>query len=182
MSGPMDGSRSCKPTPASSVTAVTTPPTGETSPAGHAQQRQRLHPRAVHDPCGRGRAAAQRASRPQRHADVRQPVRHRSVVAPRARRLSGCSTGVRQGQPLGALLGFRLERGLHDTELDVAIAALARAGAAGGAAARRRRRRHRGHRGQQRGGRARRSRSCGRATSRRSSLRRSPTTPAAAHD
>ena len=54
-------------------------------PARHAQQRPGLHPRAVHDPCGRRRAAAQRASRPQRHADVRQPVRHRSVVAPRAR-------------------------------------------------------------------------------------------------
>jgi hypothetical protein len=31
--------------------------------------------------------------------------------------------GVRQGQPLGALLGYRFERGLHDHELDQYIAA-----------------------------------------------------------
>ncbi|MGH9892760.1 MAG: hypothetical protein ACREA0_12375, partial [bacterium] len=31
--------------------------------------------------------------------------------------------GVRQGQPLGALLGYRFERGLHDQELDQYIAA-----------------------------------------------------------
>ena len=54
-------------------------------PAGHAQHRPRLHPRALHDPCGGRRVAAQRASRRQRHAGVRQPVCHRSVIAPRAR-------------------------------------------------------------------------------------------------
>ena len=30
--------------------------------------------------------------------------------------------GVRQGQPLGALLGYRFERRLHDDNLDVEIA------------------------------------------------------------
>src|SRR5690606_31145201 len=34
--------------------------------------------------------------------------------------------GVRQGQPLGALLGYRFERGLHDHELDRYIAVFRR--------------------------------------------------------
>src|SRR5262249_44866040 len=32
--------------------------------------------------------------------------------------------GIRSGQPLGALLGYRIERGLHDLGLDTAIPAL----------------------------------------------------------
>ena len=39
--------------------------------------------------------------------------------------------GVRQGQPLGALLGYRFERRLHELRLDRFIAAAARARAAG---------------------------------------------------
>src|SRR5215469_10744575 len=42
----------------------------------------------------------------------------------RAREAQRLLDGVRQGQPLGALLGYRLERRLHDLQLEVLIARL----------------------------------------------------------
>lgn len=45
----------------------------------------------------------------------------------RARRAAALLDGVRQGQPLGALLGYRLERQLHELQLDRFIEGLRRA-------------------------------------------------------
>ena len=112
-----------KPTPASSVTAVTTPPTGETTPL----VTRNNDPGFIHAPSmtHAGAAALLRNAHlgpngtPTSDSPFAIDLSSRRVRA--AQRLLD---GVRQGQPLGALLGFRLERGLHDTELDVAIAGL----------------------------------------------------------
>ena len=86
--------------------------------AADAGERQRLHPRAVDDACRHRRAAAQRAPRADRRAAA-PPGRSRSTC-----RRAGCARptrlleGLRQGQPLGALLGYRVERLLHDTRVD----------------------------------------------------------------
>ena len=87
---------------------------------------RRLHPRAV-DGAGVGRGrAAQRLPRARRASDGAGAVRDR----PLARRACGSREslldGVRQGQPLGALLGYRFERGLHDRQLDRFIAGFRR--------------------------------------------------------
>ena len=112
-----------KPTPASSVTAVTTPPTGETTPL----VTRNNDPGFIHAPSmtHAGAAALLRNAHlgpngtPTSDSPFAIDLSSRRVRA--AQRLLD---GVRQGQPLGALLGFRLERGLHDTELDVSIAGL----------------------------------------------------------
>src|SRR6476646_920193 len=44
----------------------------------------------------------------------------------RVREASRLLDGVREGQPLGALLGYRIERSLHDAALDRFIAPLRR--------------------------------------------------------
>ena len=46
------------------------------------------------------------------------------LTSRRAREANGLLDGMRQGQPLGALLGYRVERNLHDASLDHLIAPL----------------------------------------------------------
>ena len=129
---PTAGSRTCRPTPAARAAPVHAAGRRSRS-ARRASQRQRLHPRAVDDACrGRG-AAAQRASRC--HRRRREPTARSRSTCRRAAcaRRRGCSTGVRQGQPLGALLGYRFERSLHDLGARSLHRAAARARAACGA-------------------------------------------------
>ena len=85
MSAPTAGSRTCEPTPASSVTAGETPPAGEPGPlVARADDTGFIHaPSMTH-------AAAAALLRnahlgPDRHAAAGRPVRDRSVVAARAR-------------------------------------------------------------------------------------------------
>ncbi len=164
-----------KPTPASSVTAVTTLPAGEAAPL----VTRNNDPGFIHAP-SMTHAAAAALLRNAHLGPNGMPASDSpfaiDLSSRRAREAERLLDGLRQGQPLGALLGFRLERGLHDTELDVAIAGLRGLAPLGGAPARRRRRRHRGDRRQQRGGRARARPPVAEQSSRQSSRRRSPST------
>src|SRR5262249_48570833 len=118
-----------RPTPASSVTAVTALPTGEPGPLGTPNN----DPGLIHPPSITHPAAPALPRHPHRpptaHPAPRGPPPPDSPSAidlssRGAREAERLLDGLRQGQPLGALLGFRLERGLHDVELDVAIAGL----------------------------------------------------------
>ena len=77
------------------------------------QRQRRLRPRAVAAAGGHRGGAAQRATcrtrDPPSHDRSRQPV-----VGARARGASRSCEGVRNGQPIAALLGYQLERGLHE--------------------------------------------------------------------
>ena len=106
-----------KPIPASFVKPVTTLPRRRAGTAADAGQRQRLHPRAVDDARRDRGAAAQRAPRPDRRAEPDGPFAI-ELSSRRVREASRLLDGVRQGQPLGALLGYRVERLLHETVVD----------------------------------------------------------------
>ena len=107
------GARRCT-GPSSCSTTISTKTPAATAAAARARQRERrLHPRAVAQPRGHRRGAAQRLPR-QRDAR-RSPTRSRSTCRPSAcAGRSAIIEGIRNGQSLGALLGYRFERGLHD--------------------------------------------------------------------
>ncbi|MGZ5904624.1 MAG: hypothetical protein ACXWKQ_04685, partial [Reyranella sp.] len=112
-----------RPTPASSVTAVTTLPAGEPGPL----VTRNNDPGFIHAPSMIHAAAA--ALLRNAHLGPNGTPASDSPFAidlssRRAREAERLLDGLRQGQPLGALLGFRFERGLHDIELDIAIAGL----------------------------------------------------------
>ena len=105
------------PMPASFVKPVTTLPAGEPGTAADPGQRQRLHSRAVDDARRDRCPAAQRAPRSFGVLSATSPFAI-ELSSRRVREASRLLDGVRQGQPLGALLGYRVERLLHETVVD----------------------------------------------------------------
>jgi hypothetical protein len=112
-----------RPTPASSVTTVTALPGGEAAPLVSRNNDSGF----IHAPSMTHAATA--ALLRNAHLGLTGAPTPDSPFAidlssRRARQAEYLLDGLRQGQPLGALLGFKLERGLHDIELDIAIAPL----------------------------------------------------------
>jgi hypothetical protein len=112
-----------RPTPASSVTAVTTLPAGEAGPLVTRNNDSGF----IHAP-SMTHAAAAALLRNAHLGPTGTPAPDSpfaiDLSSRRAREAKRLLDGLRQGQPLGALLGFSLERALHDIELDIAIAGL----------------------------------------------------------
>ncbi len=112
-----------RPTPASSVTAVTTLPAGEAGPLVTRNNDSGF----IHAPSMTHAAAAallRNAHLGPTGAPAPDSPFAIDLSSRRARQAEYLLDGLRQGQPLGALLGFRIERGLHDIELDIAIPGL----------------------------------------------------------
>ena len=117
-SGPMAGSRTSSRCPPRSVKPVTTPPAGEPGPL----QTPANDSGFIHAPSMTHAAAAALLRNahlgptgvPSADESVRRSSCRRAACARRSRLLDG----VRQGQPLGALLGYRVERLLHETVVD----------------------------------------------------------------
>ena len=111
-------------TPAAAPTPVAPPP-GEPEPVYASAN----NPGFVHTPSLTQAATA--AMLPSGHLTHAGPQRPNDLLAidlssERVRLATWLLDGVRQGQPLGALLGYRFERGLHERQLDQFIAVFRR--------------------------------------------------------
>jgi hypothetical protein len=112
-----------RPTPDSSVTAVTTLPAGEAGPLVTRNNDSGF----IHAPSMTHAATAALLRNAHLGPTGAPPSDSPFAIdlsSRRAREAERLLDGLRQGQPLGALLGFNLERGLHDIEIDVVIPGL----------------------------------------------------------
>jgi hypothetical protein len=111
------------PAPLTSAVAVTTLPAGETGPLIAAANDSGF----IHAPSSTHAAAAAVLRNahlgPKGLPDANSPFAI-DLSSRRVREADRLLDGVRSGQPIGALLGYRIERGLHDLGLDTAIPAL----------------------------------------------------------
>ncbi len=109
-----------RPTPASAVTQVASPPAGEPGPLfTRADDSGFIHaPSLTH-------ASAAALLRNAHLGATNTPQANSpfatSLTSRRVRELDRLLEGIRQGQKLGALLGYRFERGLHDLGFDAVI-------------------------------------------------------------
>ena len=139
--------------PAAAQTTVAPPP-GESEPVFQSAN----NPGFVHAPSlTQATTAAVLRSGHLAHAGNQMPndLLAIDLSSERVRLAAWLLDGVRQGQPLGALLGYRFERRLQEARKAAVHFVFPRAGAAGGAQAGANRSTGRSHRRQQRGGRPR---------------------------
>jgi len=103
--------------PRTDLTAMTPPPTGFDSAFTSLRQRY-IHAPSMHHAATAAVLRAGYDSHP--HPDALAV----NLVSRRVRVADWLAAGVRNGQTLGALLGYRFERGLHDAGLDALIEGL----------------------------------------------------------
>jgi hypothetical protein len=112
-----------RPAPSNTAAAVTTLPAGEAGPLVTATNDSGF----IHAPSATHAAAAAVLRNahlgPNGLPDANSPFAI-DLSSRRVREADRLLDGVRSGQPIGALLGYRIERALHDLELDTAIPAL----------------------------------------------------------
>jgi hypothetical protein len=103
--------------PRTDLTAVATPPAGFDSVFSSPKQKY-IHAPSLHH------AATAAVLRAGYDSHAHPDALAVNLVSSRVRIANWLAEGVRNGQTVGALLGYRFERGLHDAVLDVFIASL----------------------------------------------------------
>ncbi len=103
--------------PRTDLTAVATPPAGFDS-AFSSEKQKYIHAPSLHH------AATAAVLRAGYDSHAHPDALAVNLVSSRVRTANWLAEGVRNGQTVGALLGYRFERGLHDATLDVFIASL----------------------------------------------------------